>query len=158
MLVVADASALLALVACEGLDLLEELFGEVRVPPAVFAEVTVEGQPGAPRLRSYLAGKVVAVDMGQHGIRSAELGRGELEAIALYRQLRADQLLVDDRRARKAAVKVGIEVVGSAGVLVLAKQRMLIPAVKPLLHRMREAGIYLDARVEAQVLRAGGEE
>lgn len=158
MLVVADASALLALVACEALGLLDEMFGEVRVPAAVFDEVAVEGQPGAQQLRMYLAGKVVNVNPAEHGISVGGIGRGELEAMALYRHLRADLLLVDDRRARGAARGYGIEIVGSAGVLVLAKRRALIPAVKPLLARMREADIYIDARVEARVLRLAGEE
>ena len=43
MLVVADTSALLALVACDGLTLLDELFAEVRVPMAVWRECTISG-------------------------------------------------------------------------------------------------------------------
>jgi predicted nucleic acid-binding protein len=47
MLIVADTPALLALAACEGLDLLDVLFREVRVPPAVFQECTEAGKPGS---------------------------------------------------------------------------------------------------------------
>jgi predicted nucleic acid-binding protein len=46
MLVVADTSALVALAACQQLHLLEVLFDEIRVPPAVHRECTVPGKPG----------------------------------------------------------------------------------------------------------------
>ena len=158
MLVVADASALLALVACGSLHLLDAIFGEVRIPTAVFDEVVVEGQPGAATLRMYLVGKVVAADPIEQEIRASGLGRGELEAMALYRALGADLLLVDDRRARQTADRYEIEVIGSAGFLLLGKRRGLIPEVKPLLTAMRAAGIYVGQRVEARILRLAGEE
>jgi predicted nucleic acid-binding protein len=57
MLVVADTSSLVALAACEGLALLDTLFQEVRIPPAVFRECTVPGKPQAERLDRYLVDK-----------------------------------------------------------------------------------------------------
>jgi len=59
MRVVADASALLALAACDGLHLLDALFRTVQVPRAVFRECTVPGKPEAERLAGYLRDKVV---------------------------------------------------------------------------------------------------
>jgi predicted nucleic acid-binding protein len=39
MILVADASALIALATCDSLDLLEAIFGNVLVPEIVFSEV-----------------------------------------------------------------------------------------------------------------------
>ncbi len=47
MLVVADSSALVALALCDGLNLLDQLFDEVKVPQAVDDEVVVKGKPEA---------------------------------------------------------------------------------------------------------------
>lgn len=157
MLVVADSSALIALVACGALEVLGRLFAEVRVPPAVFAEVTVEGRFGAEPLRAYLAGKVTPVEPADLVIRAAGLGRGELEAMALYRRARADRLLVDDGRARRVAVANGLRVVGSAGVLVQAKQQRLVPEVRPLLDAIEAAGTHVGPRLRAEALRLAGE-
>ena len=51
MILVADASALIALSACNGLPLLDAIFGQVMVPEAVFTEVTQADKPQSDRLR-----------------------------------------------------------------------------------------------------------
>jgi predicted nucleic acid-binding protein len=43
MILVADASALIALSVCDALTLLDALFGDVVVPEAVYREVAVTG-------------------------------------------------------------------------------------------------------------------
>lgn len=83
MLVVADTSALLALAACEGLGLLDQLFQEVRVPSAVFQVCTETRKPGADVLGTYLRERVIQVNLADFVIATAGLGRGELEAMAL---------------------------------------------------------------------------
>jgi uncharacterized protein len=90
MLVVADTSALVALAACDQLPLLDHLFHEVRVPPAVLRECTVPGKPAVERVERYLRGRVTKVDLKDFVIAVAGLGLGELEAMALYRHLHAD--------------------------------------------------------------------
>lgn len=157
MLVVADTSALLALAACESLKLLDALFREVRVPPAVFRECTEAGKPSADVLGTYLRDRVAEVDMEAFVIAAAGLGRGELEAMALYKRLRADRLLLDDNRARKVARLNGVQVVGSAGVLLLAKSEGLIPSVLSLLEQIQAAGIYLSEPLVSEVLQLAGE-
>lgn len=130
MLVVADTSALVALAACDALSLLDQLFHDVRVPPAVHRECTVPGKAAVERLETYLRGKVVEVDLRDFVIAVTGLGQGELEAMALYKHLHANHLLVDDHRARKVAQLNGIEVVGSLGVLLRAKEVRFISEVR----------------------------
>ena len=144
MLIVADSSALVALATCQCLELLDQLFDEVRVPQAVFDEVIIEGKPLAETLRKYLTGKVLQVDLTNLVINAGGLGRGELEAMALYKQLRADYLLIDDKRARRVALLNRIEITGSQGILLLAKQEGLIPHVKPFLDQLRTSDIHIS--------------
>ena len=157
MLIVADTSALLALASCDSLTLLDALFQEVRVPQAVFEECTVPGKSQAERLEHYLRGKVADVDLATLVIAAAGLGQGELEAMALYKKLGADRLLVDDNRARKVARLNGIEIVGSVGVLLLARERQLIPSLRPRLEEIRSAGIHLGPEIFTEALRLAGE-
>ncbi len=49
--------------------------------------------------------------------------RGETEAITLALELNADLLLVDDRDARSLAKKLGLQVMGTWGVIALTKYR-----------------------------------
>lgn len=157
MLVVADTSALVALASCEGLTLLDELFDVVRVPQTVWDECTVPGKPHAERLGNYLAGKVDQIDLADFVIAAPGLGRGELQAMALYKRLDADRLLLDDARARRVARLNDIAVVGSLGVLLIAKDRRLIAAVRPHLAQIEAAGIYISSELAAETLRLAGE-
>jgi len=58
MIVIADSSALVALSICDGLPLLDRLFGEVKVPQAVYDEVCIANKAESPVLKAYLEGKV----------------------------------------------------------------------------------------------------
>ncbi len=69
MIVVADASPLVALALCDCLAVLPALFGAVVVSQSVYNEVTVENKPGAEQLKSFLEGKVYALNFDKFIIR-----------------------------------------------------------------------------------------
>jgi predicted nucleic acid-binding protein len=158
MLVVADTSALVALAAADALSLLDLLFEELRVPSAVSRECTVSGKPEADQLQAYLAGRISDVDLKELVIAVAGLGQGELEAMALYKRIHADCLLIDDARARKVARLNGIEVIGSLGVLLEAKRSGHIKKIRPLVSSIQAAGVHYSADLIAEALRLAGEE
>lgn len=135
MLIIADSSALIALAVCDGMTLLDKLFEEVKVPKSVFDEVVIEGKPLSDVLRSYLSGKTVSIDLTDYLTVSSGIGQGELEAMALYKKLHADYLLIDDRRARKVAQLNLIKIIGSLGMLLQAKHEALVPSIRPFLDR-----------------------
>jgi predicted nucleic acid-binding protein len=157
MLVIADTSALLALAVCDAVEILDRLFTDVRVPPAVHREIVVPGRRAAEVLGSYLRDRVADVDLSEYVIAGPGLGRGELEAMALYRKLSADRLLVDDVRARKVARFNGMHVVGSLGVLLTAKQRGHLDAIAPCVNRLRASEIYFGAALLQRALELAGE-
>lgn len=157
MLVIADTSALVALAVCDALALLDRLFQEVRVPPAVLRECTVPDKPEAERLGTYLRDRVVEVDLREYVIAVVGLGQGELEAMALYKSLGADRLLVDDHRARKVARLNEIEVVGSLGILLRAKEAGFIPEIRPLLAAIQSAGVHYSDQLVDETLWLAGE-
>ncbi|HSG41082.1 MAG TPA: DUF3368 domain-containing protein [Thermoanaerobaculia bacterium] len=157
MLIVADTSALVALAACDALSLLDHLFHGVRVPPAVFRECTVPGKPEAERLELYLCDKVSEVEIEAFIIAVAGLGQGELEAMALYKRIQANRLLVDDYRARKVARLNGIEVVGSLGVLLRAKETGLVTEIRPLVAAIQAAGVHYGEQLVDDALGLAGE-
>ncbi|MFH1859702.1 MAG: DUF3368 domain-containing protein [bacterium] len=157
MLIVADSSALVSLAICQCLHLLENIFDEVKVPQAVFDEVIIEGKREAEILRVYLRGKVVTVDLTEFVIDAAGLGRGEIEAMALFKRAHANLLLIDDRRARKVAQLNNIEIVGSLGILLFAKQKNLIKHIKPLLDKIRDSDVHINERLIKKILQLAGE-
>lgn len=86
------------------------------------------------------------------------LDQGEAEAIELAKELRADLLLIDERKGRRLAAEEGVPVIGLLGVVLLAKRRGLIPSARALMEALRtEAGAYLSDELLDMALRSVGE-
>lgn len=103
MLIVADSSALIALAVCDGLDVILHVYDDLKIPEAVYTEIVAPEKPHSDALGAFLAERVVTVDVSRWVVTAGGLGRGEIEAMALYKQLSADALLIDDHRARVIA-------------------------------------------------------
>jgi predicted nucleic acid-binding protein len=157
MILVADSSALIALSVCNSLTLLDQLFNEVIVPEAVFKEVTNRDKPEAQSLEHYLHGKVHKVDMRNFIYLDAYADIGETEAMLLYKQKSADKLLIDDKRGRQIAKINGINMIGSLGVLLSAKQAGLISEIKPRIKKISKSRIYLSEHLIKTVLELADE-
>ena len=113
MILVADSSALIALAVCNSLNLLDLLFTEVKVPRAVFVEVSKKSKKEADSLAHYLEDKIIDVEIDRNYIiKEGTIEIGELEAMTLYKQLAANWLLIDDRRAWKIAELNQINTIG----------------------------------------------
>lgn len=90
-------------------------------------------------------------------LREAALHRGEREAVSLALELGAERLILDDLPARKLAKKLGLSIVGTAGLAFLAKRKGLIPAVRPVLDALRAKGFRLRQDVYEEILKAASE-
>ena len=152
MSAIIDSSAWVALATCKALDFLHPLFGQIYVPQAVYDEVITAGKPQANVLRDFLANMVVPVDMTTLILTTGSLGRGELEAMGLYKQSQAKFLVIDDRRARLVAEANHIRCVGSLWVLLQAKQQGLIPEIAPFIARLRQAPLYFSNQLLDTIL------
>ncbi len=162
MTVVSDASPLIGLAAVGKLDLLRSLYGEVWIPEAVHREA-VASRPDAPggdaigaspwvRVRPVTDARLVAA-------LAVELDPGEAAAIALAAEADATLLLMDERRGRAVATRMGLRVIGALGTLVEAKGRGLLDAVRPTLDAMaQDAGFRVSDRLYARVLAEVGED
>lgn len=157
MIIVADASPLVALAACEGLELLDQLFGEIKVSQAVWDEVTVANKPGSERLTQYLQDKIYPFNLDDYVIGGSMLDLGELTAIALYKKLNADYLLIDEKAGRRVAKANSIKIIGSLGILIMAKQRNLIPAIKPYVEILKISKVHFSNNLLTDVLIKMGE-
>lgn len=153
MIVVSDTSPLTALLTVGRAELLATLFGEVVVPEAVRRELlrTHADLPSWLRVEPVRQPERVA-------LYAQTVDAGEAEAIALARELRADHLLMDERKGRRLAASEGLSVVGLLGVVLMAKRRGLITSARGLLLQLdREAGVYLSDELREAALRSVGE-
>ncbi len=164
MPVVSNTSPVLNLALIERLDLLQDQFGAVFIPPAVRAELRPESRSAdAALIRRALADgwlQVVEVeDTNLVRILQADLDVGESEAIALALQMGSGQVLMDEHEGRERAKALGLKPIGVIGVLMRVKRDGRIPLVKPLLLRLQQvAGFWLSEPLLGAVLREMGED
>lgn len=159
-IVVADAGPLIAFGRLDKLALLGAIFQRVIVPQAVYAETQ-----SRPDVRDAIAIRA-AVESGAMTVEASpleradlpaeiELGDGEAAAIALAAKF-GYGVLIDDAQGRAAAAALKLKVIGSVGVLVIARERGLIPALSPLLEALKSSGYYLsDPLIRSALTRVG---
>lgn len=114
MIVVADSSPLIAFSRIDKIKLLQELFGEILIPDAVYDELTTGGHEFNHK---WIKRKRVT-DTNLVKILSSKLDRGESEAIALAMELGAEILIMDEKPGRRIAQHAGLNVTGTAAILV----------------------------------------
>jgi hypothetical protein len=145
MIVVSDASPLLALAQADSLHLLKVLFGRVLIPTAVYQE-TVEQCP-VPAQRQRIQSAVddfISVSTTESAYRFwRNLGSGEQGVLALALERGADLLLMDDKKARNEANDLGFPCAYTTDVLRLAEGRGIIVSASEIVERLRDARIYL---------------
>ncbi|HEU0142672.1 MAG TPA: DUF3368 domain-containing protein [Bryobacteraceae bacterium] len=72
-------------------------------------------------------------------------------------ELRADVIVIDDGGARRLARLLGLQVVGTLGVLLQAKYLGLVPALRPLLDALRPLPFHMKKSLYDALLNAAGE-
>jgi uncharacterized protein len=159
-LVVSNAGPLISLFTVSRLDLLRALFGEIAIPQAVYDEVVVhgEGEPGscevgeADWIKIHHVKDHLAVEL----LRET-LDAGESEAIVLAQELDARYVILDDGLARRKARLIKLRLIGTLGVILMAKEAGLIPAAKPILYELSRTDFRVSDRVVRNVLVKAGE-
>jgi len=153
VIVVSDTSPLTALISIGKAEVLRSLFGEVLIPPAVYAELRRfhKSLPEFVRVQSVADAASVEQLRGR-------LDVGEAEAIVLAQETRADYLLMDEIAGRDVARQHGLRVIGALGVLTEAKKHRLIRSVREVLDQLEaETTFFVAADLKARVLKEAGE-
>lgn len=149
---VADTGPVLHLAEANALELISQL-GAVAIPPAVreelFRLLPALNIPPAVHVVPLTGRDLIEAD---DWCRAGLIDRGEAQAIALARQIRADVLLTDDAAARLFATTLGLQARGSIGVILwLAGQRRISPPdAAGWLDRLANTSLWVSPRVMAE--------
>ncbi len=150
MTVVCNSSPLIAFQSIDGLHILKQLFGTILIPEAVYAEVFSKQKACVSRdvVPNFITVKTVS-DRNLVKTLEMQLDRGESEAVVLAIETGVNSVLIDDKPARQVADRLGLKVVGVVGILILAKQKRIIPEVRPLITEMMEK---INFRIDKSLL------
>jgi hypothetical protein len=138
MIVISDTSCIGYLIIIDQLLLLKENFSEIIIPQIVHKEI-LQLSPKYD-LNKYLhAGWIISRPIKNKKLYEEFLSRvdeGESEAIVLAKEIQADLLLIDERKGTSLARSLNIKTIGLLGVLLLSKEKKIIPFVKPILDQL----------------------
>jgi predicted nucleic acid-binding protein len=154
---VVDASPVIALAKADRLHLLHDLCRELLIPEPVVAEI-LAGPPSDPARQAIERGWGLPV--APHHIPPGlvwGLGAGETSVLAVAMDRKPATAVLDDAEARTCAKSLGIEVIGTLGIVLRAKRKLLIPSAADVLKALRTAGFRLDDEVARTALHRIGE-
>ena len=86
-----------------------------------------------------------------------ELDLGEAETIVLARELKADWVLMDEKKGRRKLDQLGMDKIGTLGLLLKGKQVGLLSAIRPDVERLHRQGFGISQSVTKAVLEGAGE-
>jgi uncharacterized protein len=160
MIIVSDTSPISNLAAIGQLELLQKLYGNVIIPTAVYQEILNSGHTDPAVLAIKSVNWIQTYSITNNTLFQTLqniLDIGEAEAITLAVELNADRLIVDERRGRKEAIRLGLRVTGILGILLAAKQQGLVSFIQPLLDDLIANGFWIREELYAELLQLAGE-
>ncbi len=159
MIVVSDTTPLISLMKIGQLNLINHLFGEVQIPNAVYEELVSNTRfPGESRQIRECAfiKRVEVTDVQSVNLlrRSAGLDAGESEAIVLSDSLSVSLLLMDEVKGRQVAMQMGIQIMGTIGMLLTAYKEELLSKEEILqcIDILKAAGRHISERLYKQLI------
>ena len=159
MIVISDTTPIISLLKMNQLELLNHMFGEVQVPDAVYEELisNAKFQKEAEKILSaeYIK-KVVVEDKKSVTLlrRATGLDAGESEAIILSDEIKADLLLMDELKGRQVAKQMGLNIMGTVGILMTAFDEKLLSAeeIEQCIDVLRNNGRHICEKLYEQLM------
>jgi hypothetical protein len=146
---------LIALAKVDALFIPQALFSSIRIPEAVRAECVRKPGEDTRRIEQAIRdGWISVVSLKRKPADrpfSLSLGRGEIEAIQLALETRDSLLIMDDRLARRHAVRWALAFIGTARMLLLAEQRSVIEDAAGVIRRLTAAGYRIPSGILQQL-------
>ncbi|MCF2504361.1 DUF3368 domain-containing protein [Dyadobacter sp. CY107] len=153
MIVVSDTSVISGLLQSESLHILQKLYKNIVIPNEVFIELGQLDRALFTQLFSdWIEIKHVHDSKLLHELSSL-LDLGEAEAITLAKDLKADVLLIDEKKGRAIATQLGLNITGILGILIQAKRQNHVAEIKPIIRILTEkAGVWFKPDLIGEVL------
>jgi predicted nucleic acid-binding protein len=156
---IVNASPLILLTKIGRIDLLDAEDVDVVVPMPVLQQVANLG-PADPAVRAiHDAGWSVVMPSSPvpESLSRWKLDPGEESVLTVALQSPGCEVVIDDRAGRRCAEAHGIPLLGTVGLVILAKRLGRITEARPIIEDLRRVGLYVKDNVIADALKQAGE-
>lgn len=147
--IISDTSCLIVLNNIGELDLLHKVYG----PIITTFEIAAEYKEQLPNWIEITNVK----DKYRQQLLEMQIDKGESSAIALALEIPNSTIILDDYKARKIALQLGLVYTGTIGVIIKAKLHGIISSIKPILQKIKETDFRLSEDIELQALKEAKE-
>lgn len=158
MIVVSNATPIIALSSINKIDILQQMFENIYIPRAVYNEIKAKKSFGYNDIDSP---EFIIKDISgilYRDFLESELDLGEAETIILAKELKADIVIIDEKLAHLIATNMGLNVTRTLAILLHAKKIGLVSELKPLLNELINKGNWYSKKVYNIFLKEAGEE
>lgn len=155
---IADTGPIIALAKINRLGLLHSLFQKVLLTPMVLEEIQRGKDETVQVVQTGIQQKWIELVACQHTEHFLDiLDLGEASALSLCLEKENYPCLIDEQIGRRIACQNGIRVIGTVGVLLLAKQHGLLQRLLPILQELRNKGYWLSDHLISEAARLASE-
>ncbi len=147
--IISDTSCLILFDNIGELDILRKIYGKITATPEVIQEY---GRP----IPDWIKQETVENKSKQVEFEKL-VDKGEASAIALALELEESVLIIDDKRGRKLAREQNIELTGTLGTLLKAKNMEVISRIRPLIEKLKAANYRISTDIIEGILKRSGE-
>jgi predicted nucleic acid-binding protein len=157
-----NASPLIILAKAGLMDVVCGLAETLWVPSQVAAEIHQKPDPNDPA-RVWLANGKPKVHLVPDYpidpfVAGWDLGRGESAVLSLPAPEQNTFRVLDDLAARRCALALGLSVMGTLGLVLLAKKRGFLPSIEPALQSVVASGLFISPHHLSAIQRAAAEQ
>ncbi|NYB72922.1 DUF3368 domain-containing protein [Sedimentibacter hydroxybenzoicus DSM 7310] len=158
--IIANSTPIIALNKIGRLDLLKQIYGKIIIPYAVYEEIILDSNLKESNDFIEESGFIKIIKIKNEEAKKifvASLHKGEVEVMILAKEIEADLCIIDDLLARKYARYYKLNITGTIGVILKAKELGIVTIIKPILDELIICGIYIDTKLYNKVLEISGE-
>ncbi|MFW5872716.1 MAG: DUF3368 domain-containing protein [bacterium] len=148
-IIVSDTSCLILLNKINNIDILGLLFGQLTITSIIAEEFDSE-LPEFIKIKN-------PKNKNYQRILESFLDPGEASAIALAVEQDNCLLIMDDQKGRKQARALGINITGTLGILIVAKEKGILKSVSEVLSKIRETDFRISDKLIKDTLKRSGE-
>ena len=158
--VISNSTPLIALEKIDKLNLLQQVYKEIIIPYAVYEEVVLESKQNV--INDFIKESGFIKIMNIENVEAKKifvtsLHKGEVEVMILAKEIKAEVYIIDDLLARKYAKYHSLNITGTIGVILKAKELGIISEIKPIIDELMKAGIYIDIKLYNKILAIANE-
>ena len=150
-LIISDSTTIITLLNINRLDVLKNIFSLVYIPKKVYDEIVIEEK--ITLNKNFFVVKEIN-DKNLYTLLTKSLDKGESEAITLAKEMNLS-LIIDEKKGRKIATNLGINIFGFIGLLVLnyKKEMLTKDDTLDIFYKAKKQGFMVGNNLENEFLK-----